>query len=464
MQEFRIGTQLKAASFRGAMGAARADITPPVGIRSRQWGPSEWSASEGIHWPLTLTTLALADSPDGDPVLLIAMDAGWWRRVDDERRVRGTVLGATGLDEARVLITLSHTHAGPVLCSADVDLEAGQLLPAYLDMLAESASAASRKALAEMQPGVLEWSAGSCRLAGNRDLDVASSAYVGFNPNNDADDTVLVGRVTADSGDVIATVVNYACHPTTLAWQNRLLSPDYVGAMRETVEAQTDGLCVFLQGASGDLAPREQYTGDPEVADRHGMSLGHAVVSTLNSMPPAGTSLRFADVVESGAPLAVWEPAPYRADNTLIASMSGVEMQLQDLPSIEQLEAQWSEIDRRARRERIRRARHLRDGYITGSTVIHPVWAWRLGGALLVAHPGEAYSHFQEELRARFPGVPVVVMNLTNGPGFVYVATSEAYDRGAYPAWQSPLAVGSLERLEGHAFAMLRSMFSEGLV
>lgn len=32
----------------------------------------------------------------------------------------------------------------------------------------------------------------------------------------------------------MATVVNYACHPTTLAWDNTLVSPDYVGALAGT--------------------------------------------------------------------------------------------------------------------------------------------------------------------------------------------------------------------------------------
>jgi hypothetical protein len=29
---------------------------------------------------------------------------------------------------------------------------------------------------------------------------------------------VLVGRVCDDGGRIVATIVNYACHPTTLAW------------------------------------------------------------------------------------------------------------------------------------------------------------------------------------------------------------------------------------------------------
>src|SRR5690606_18864624 len=151
-------------------------------------------------------------------------------------------------------------------------------------------------------------------------------------------------------------------------------------------------------------------------------------------------------VVESGAPLAMWEPSP-AADHTVLRSVSGsVELDFVELPSLEQLEEQWAGIDEHSLRERLSRARNLRDDYVEGPTVEHPVWAWRVGDAVFVGHPGEAYSRFQTRLRERFPQNPIVVVNLTNGPGFVYLPTPDAYERGAYQAWQTPLRVGSLDR------------------
>mgnify|MGYP006172841585 CR=1 FL=1 len=39
-----------------------------------------------------------------------------------------------------------------------------------------------------------------------------------------------------NDGLTLGTIVNYACHPTTLAWENRDISPDYIGAMREVID------------------------------------------------------------------------------------------------------------------------------------------------------------------------------------------------------------------------------------
>jgi hypothetical protein len=52
------------------------------------------------------------------------------------------------------------------------------------------------------------------------------------------------------SAPPLASIANSACHPTTLAWDNDLVSPDMVGELRSTIEREGAGLGLFLQGAS----------------------------------------------------------------------------------------------------------------------------------------------------------------------------------------------------------------------
>jgi hypothetical protein len=453
------------SGFRGLAGVARRDITPPIGIRNRNWGPSTFDTADGVHRPLTLTALAL-QAQDGEPVLLMAVDATWWRRVADHAALRDAVLDALGLGEAQLLLSLSHTHAGAVLCADDRDLDGGELIGGYLETLRDAAIDAGHAALAALAPATVEWGIGHCDVAANRDLDLDGRALVGFNPARPADGTLLTGRACAADGAVVATIVNYACHPTTLGWANRKLSPDYVGALRDTVETATGAPCLFLQGASGELAPREQYSGDTGLADRHGAAIGHAAVATLLTMAPPATALQLTGVVESGAALAVWEAGPVELSQTLRATVTEVDLPLRPLPTLaeleSELESQWDGIDPRSRDERLRRARQLRDDYLDldnrPASVGHRVWTVRIGDAIVVAHPGEAYSAFQTELRRRWPRQAVVVANLTNGPGFVYLPNAQAYQRNAYQAWQTPLAEGALEALidaASHAIAEL---------
>lgn len=452
-----IGDRIRVPRSSLRAGVARRDVTPPDGIRAKNWGPADWERSEGCHRPFTLTALALVGADDRSRVLL-AVDGTWWRRVADEQGVRGTILTALGLEADQLMLSLSHTHAGAVLCAADAHLAGGEHIPGYLESLAAAGVAAGREALETASPALIEWTTGRCALAADRELDLDGRALVGCNPRAAADDTVVIGRVTDAAGGALATLVNYACHPTTLAWQSREVSPDYVGAMREVVEASTGAPCLFLQGASGELAPQEQYTGDVSVADRHGRSLGHAVLAALDSLPEPGREVTLTGVVESGAPLAIWTGQPASGGEAIGGVVRGVELPLRDLPTLAQLAEEWQDIDRRSREERLGRARNLRDGYIDGSAVQHPVWVWRLGDAIVLGHPGEAYSRLQRTLRSLFPGTPIVVMNLTNGPGFVYLPTRDAYNRGAYQAWQTPLAPGGLELLEEHATRLVAGL------
>src|SRR5690606_1391128 len=138
------------------------------------------------------------------------------------------ILKSLSLKPEQVMFCLSHTHAGPSLCRDDADRPGGALIEPYLSRIATVAVRAVRRASTRAQPAVLTWNYGKCDLATCRDLPEKSTSrfLVGHNPEREADDTLLVGRVTNARKRIIATLVNYACHPTTLAWQNRLISPD----------------------------------------------------------------------------------------------------------------------------------------------------------------------------------------------------------------------------------------------
>jgi hypothetical protein len=445
------------SGFRGVIGAARQDITPPIGIYARNWGAARHDSAEGIHRQLTLTCLTFQAEVDSAPLVLIGADLGWWRNREDEWALRSAILEAFRLDEARLMFCLAHTHAGPGLQRADTDRPGGHLIGPYLDHLRHGTLCAVRAALSGARPATLTWRYGRCDLAVNRDLPEPGHSkriVVGYNPSLPADDTLLVGRISLDGSDrTLATIVNYACHPTTMAWENRLISPDYVGAMRELVESATAAPCLFLQGASGELAPAEQYTADPAVADRHGRRLGHAVLATLEAMQRPGRALAFRRVVESGAALAVWDEVEANPCGALAAEMHQVEFHLKPLPPLPEIHRQWQQTSDPVQKERLARKLAVRRFVGNGAATSMPLWVWRLGDSLLFGQANEAYSKFQLELRARFAPGAVAVMNLVNGT-LGYLAPAECYDGPElYQVWQSPFDRGSLEQLIAAATA-----------
>ena len=175
-----------------------------------------------------------------------------------------------------------------------------------------------------------------------------------------------------------ATLVNYACHPTTLAWENDQLSPDFPGAMREIVEGATDAPCLFLQGASGELAPCEQYVGDSATADRHGRVLGHAAMSLLEMLAPGMGDMVYDGALESGAPLALWSPSKGEAATDVAAAAPSIDLPLKsDLPSLTEIQAELAEqssgfaYERLVRQLRVRQS--VGDGKVSSERISRPL-------------------------------------------------------------------------------------------
>ncbi len=437
---------------RCRFGVARRCVTPPVGIYARSWGAATHETAEGVHRPFTATAAVFAQLGGDAPTLaLVALDLGWFQNVADAQGLRASVLERTGLDEAELLIQMSHTHAGANTNSLLEDKPGTEWIAPYLESLAVDIGNAVLEARSRLVPAFISYGTGSCSLAANRDLwDPAAERYAcGYNPGGEADDALLVARVTDDAGAVLATLFNYACHPTTLAWENRLLSPDFVGAAREILEQAFEAPALFLQGASGDLAPRDNYVGDVAVADQNGRQLGYAAAAAIEALPPPGTAFGYSGIVASGAGLGTWDYRPCSGEQleragVLAGTLTEVELERKaDLGVVESVSG--STPDSPQEREKAFRRELLR--LALGDDPIHsmPMWVWRVGEALLVAVPNEPYAVFQLELRRRFPDIPILVLMTTNG-GVGYLPPRETYGTGRYQEQQSPFTAGCLEQ------------------
>ena len=432
--------------LRARFGVSRWHITPGLEVCVKNWGATDRWFARGIHRPLTGTALAVADE-SAAPLLLISLDLGWWRARADADRLRMSLCDALSLPEENLIVHLTHTHAGPLLDSAAPPEANPQACTAYLDELRAVCIAGARAALDDLRESTLLFHTGACGLATHRDFpdpDQPQRFLTGFHPDAPADDTLVVARVFDDANRTRATLVNYACHPTTLAWDNDLVSPDFPGAMREVVEASTDAPCLFLQGASGELAPCEQYLGDTATADRHGRVLGHAAMSLLEMLAAGTGDMVYAGALESGAPLAMWNPTAGELPQTVSAVASAVDLPLKpDLPSLDEIRAQLAETSAGFAYERLVRQLRVRESVGDGQTSTERVWVWKLGAGALVGVPFEAYSILQRELRADCPHC--LVLNIANGH-LGYLPPAPLY-RGPslYTVWQTPYAEGSLE-------------------
>ena len=464
-------TNVKTSQSRCQAGVAQGDITPPVGIYHRMWGAATHERSTGVHRPLTATVLLLrsVQNEEASQRVIVAVDHCLFWTVE-MNRLLDVISSSTGIDRTALTVFFSHTHGAGLMGLERRELPGGELIPPYLDELAKTITRLVDLARSGLVPATIVYGVGRCDLAQHRDAFDAERGHAvcGFHPEGPADDTVLVARVTSDAGQPLATIVNYACHPTTLAWENTLISPDYIGAMREIIETAMACPCLFVQGASGDIGPREGFVGDVAIADRNGRQLGCAALSALEALPPADREFQYAGPVVSGATLGTWKyvemPAERgRATETWTVRRVIVPLRYRaDLPKRAEIEAELAHAqvaeataitdqdairirDARALVERATR-RLTRVAHLpAGETYPFELLLWRMGDAVWVALDGEHYNVLQRTLREQFPDVTLVIGTLANGSNVWYLPDAASYGKGLYQEEVSILERGSLE-------------------
>jgi hypothetical protein len=365
--------------------------------------------------------------------------------------------------------------------SSRAEIPGGELIAPYLAEIGEKMSVAAAALPDSLEEMWLTTSSGHCSLAQNRDYwDKASNSFVcGYNPLGAADSTVMVIRLCDLEGNAKTVLVNYACHPTTLAWDNRLISPDYVGPMRRTLRQALGKIpVVFIQGASGDVGPREGFVGDVDVAVRNGQQLGLAALEALTAMPVEPAEFSYDGAVVSGATIGTWSYKPFLSEQ--IKSMSRFEsMQASfdleyrsDLGTREQTQQELDALlsagvdvnggvdaarDQRALVERLQRKLTRFRGLEEGECFHYQLRAWRIGDVCLLAFNGEMYNMLQLELRAAFPSLALMVGTLADGSSCWYLPNRESYGKGLYQEDASIIACGGLEQLRDATIAMLHT-------
>ncbi|MCY4541340.1 MAG: hypothetical protein OXB95_02940 [Rhodobacteraceae bacterium] len=434
--------------FQGRIGVARAEINPPEGMYARTWGCAKHDIADGLHSPLYATCMAMAPRDGGQEVFLVTLDLMVWLSKTDEEGIRLKLENEFNVPPGALIVHLSHSHGAPFTDPARASAPGGHLIVPFRKKIAAACRQVMMQALKGMRKATLTWAAGRCGLAYDRDLVIPESGEIvcGFNPSKVVDDTLTVGRVVDEGGKVLGTLVNYAAHPTSLGGGNRLISPDYVGAMRSLVERETGGaICTFLHGADGDLTPRRSFEDEVEAADQNGRELGYAALSVLAGMLPPGHRMEFAGREESGATLGRWRLAACQPDKAFAFLQRTVGLNIAELPSIAECRNAAATASDGFERERAERRLAIREKLGDGDRFELPIYAWRLGSSVMVGAPVEFYSDVQVDLRARFPGITIAVLDVCNG--FLNYLPREAdYERNTYPVKIALFARGSMER------------------
>ncbi len=256
-------------------GASMRDITPEAGLS--MWGYLDRpGVSTGTLDPLFVRTVALGGA--GGTYALVVLDLGRAPMPEVRARLRERAK-AHGVDD--VILMATHTHGGPVL-----ELGNG----GYVAYLEEAIAESIAEAAANLGPANLRLGTGMLDIGHNRRVIVDGKCYMLWRneerlPTSPVDQEMTLLVLERPSGEAVASLVHYACHPVVLGPDNLEYSGDWSGVMCRQVEAERDAPCLFLQGGAGDINPYLDKTPREEggVASMRatGKEAGRAVLRAL---------------------------------------------------------------------------------------------------------------------------------------------------------------------------------------
>jgi hypothetical protein len=231
-----------AAAQNMEAGAARIDITAPVGTPLNGYGARMGQNSVDVHDPIWARTLYL---DDGETRLFwAALDLCY---VNRELRDRVLALAPEEVPRENIILTATHTHNGHG--AMDRRLVArwvtGRYMPDVLEETARRIAQSMHEAYqARRRAGVGYGTGKQNVLSANRRID-----------GGPIDEQIGVIRIDDSDGNAIAIIANFAAHPTTVPDENLFsFSSDYLHFYYNKLEELTSPGCVamFANGALGD--------------------------------------------------------------------------------------------------------------------------------------------------------------------------------------------------------------------
>jgi len=251
-------------------GAARAEISPEPGAFIA--GDARNRRFAGVHDPLYVKAVVLQRG--GTALAVVTVDNIGLTRPDIEamRQRAATYTALPGLTPERIIVSSTHTHSGPDVVGlwGEHEMSSGRD-PVYMDRLITAVATQVSAAAASLRPATLRIASGMHDLGWVQNVSEPDLL----------DRQMGVVQLLDESSLTIATMTNFACHPTVMDAISDQVSSDYVAGFYRVMADHLPGEHLFLQGAIGGWVQPDKTDRGFSLADRYGADVAHAALTLL---------------------------------------------------------------------------------------------------------------------------------------------------------------------------------------
>ncbi len=397
------------------VGIAKKIITPKTSVWLAGYG---WKREPiGVIHDIWVKALAFEDQKGYRGVIVTSDLMGIPKKMYEN--IYQKVNKKLGIDRSQFMLTFSHNHSAPRLHENlvdyyPVDTTQVKIVKKYTEELEKKIFDTVVQAFENLIPATLSVGEGNVDFAVNRRNNVESEVPklrdAGIPLKGPVDHSVPIMVVHNNNNELIAILFGYACHPTTLRFEE--YCGDYPGYAQIELEKNHPGVTsLFFTGAGGDQnpIPRRKVS----LCEQYGYRLAEAVEKVLTrQLKPIPSELRtafnFVDID--------YQKNPTREElEEIIKNSNDEDMTMR-------IHARWAR----------RMLKKMDAGEKFATSYPYPVQVWKLGGTLTwIALGGEAVVDYSLRFKNEFGKKNTWVFGYVNTI-VAYIPSERVYKEGGY--------------------------------
>jgi len=229
---------------------------------------------KGIHDSLYIKVVFVSDSKNSLAILTVDCIGILYPTLLEIRKAVSGQIPASEFDPSHIVLSSTHTHSGPdVVGLWGADQASSGVNDAYMKKLLTIAASKITEAWKKRKPAHISWA----------ETKHGEGWVYNICIPEEVDRSVTILQFTDLDGSSIATLTNFACHPTFMDSASDQVSADYVGGFYKEMNNEIHGVNLFLQGAVGGWVQPEFEKKTFDNAFSKGKGLADLVLSSLKN-------------------------------------------------------------------------------------------------------------------------------------------------------------------------------------